>query len=57
MVIGLVNRLQRLDKKRVPDIFRSTALEFVAKHVSLYIEISNVFCGWLRKPKIQLLFD
>ncbi|CAH8442768.1 unnamed protein product [Schistosoma haematobium] len=35
MVIGLVNRLQRLDKKRVPDIFRSTALEFVAKHTDI----------------------
>ncbi|VDP42168.1 unnamed protein product [Schistosoma curassoni] len=35
MVIGLVNRLHRLDKKRVPDIFRSTALEFVAKHTDI----------------------
>ncbi|CAH8443434.1 unnamed protein product [Schistosoma margrebowiei] len=41
MVIGLVNRLQRLDKKRVPDIFRSTALEFVAKHTDILEQEMN----------------
>uniref|UniRef100_A0A3Q0KN88 Putative calpain 4, 6, 7, invertebrate n=1 Tax=Schistosoma mansoni TaxID=6183 RepID=A0A3Q0KN88_SCHMA len=35
MVVGLVNRLQRLDKKRVPDMFRSTAMEFVTKHTEI----------------------
>ncbi|CAH8433398.1 unnamed protein product [Schistosoma turkestanicum] len=35
MVIGLVNRLQRLDKQRVLDMFRSTAIEFATKRTDI----------------------
>ncbi|KAK4473102.1 hypothetical protein MN116_004289 [Schistosoma mekongi] len=35
MVIGLLNKLHRLDKQRISDTFRSTAVEFVTKHAEI----------------------
>ncbi|KAH8855334.1 Leucine-rich repeat-containing protein 23 [Schistosoma japonicum] len=35
MVIGLLNKLHRLDKQRISNTFRSTAVEFVTKHAEI----------------------
>nr|CAH8823826.1 unnamed protein product [Trichobilharzia regenti] len=41
MVIGMVNKLQRLDKQRVSDKIRSVAVDFVNEHADIFEQEAN----------------